>query len=147
MAKAKSGLLSSLWVLFRVVATVYALLALVVAIAVPVVLYFALFAGPSITVENDVALVWAPVGALTEQVNQDVPSALIGELLPGGVHNSAVRRLVQALDRAAGDPRIKLAFLKLGQLGYAQPGQLEDLVAAIERFRESGKPVIAWSPR
>lgn len=146
MAKRESRIGPLFKLLWRVVTIAYAVITLLLILVVPLLLYFALFAGPGVTVEKDVALVWAPVGNLTEQRERAVPQALAQDLLLGPSLQSVVRDLVMALDRAATDPRIELAFLKLDALGHAQPGQVEDLTAAIERFKQSGKKVIAWSP-
>lgn len=135
-------LFSGLW---RTVALIYALLLLVVLLIVPVGVYFAFFSGPNVVVEQDTALVWAPTGDLVEQRSRGV-GTLVNAVVSEPKRQSVVRDLIESLDRAADDDRIKLAFLKLDELGAAQPGQVQDLVAAIDRFKQSGKPVVAWSP-
>ncbi|MES1927885.1 signal peptide peptidase SppA, 67K type [Salinisphaera dokdonensis CL-ES53] len=131
--------------IWRTIVTLYAVLLIVMLLVVPVGLYFAFFSGPSMVVEKDTALVWAPTGDLVEQHSRGVGN-LVGSLVTEPQRQSVVRDLIEALDRAADDDRIKLAFLKLDELGGAQPGQVQDLVAAIDRFKQSGKPVVAWSP-
>lgn len=133
---------SGIW---RTVALIYALLFVLVLLVVPVGVYLAFFSGPQVAVDQETALVWAPTGTLVEQRSGSVGS-IVGSLVSQPQRESVVRDLIEALDRAADDDRIKLAFLKLDELGAAQPGQLQDLVTAIDRFKKSGKPVVAWSP-
>lgn len=131
--------------IWRTVALLYALLMLAVLLMIPVGIYLAFFSSPKVAVERDTALVWAPTGDLVEQRSRGVAN-LVGALVSEPRRQSVVRDLIESLDRAADDERIKLAFLKLDEIGAAQPGQLQDLVAAIDRFKQSGKPVVAWSP-
>ena len=131
--------------IWRTILLFYALLLILTLVLIPVGVYFAFFSTPNVTVEQDTALVWAPSGDLVEQRNHGVGS-LVGAVVSQPQPQSVVRDLIESLDRAADDSRIKLAFLKLDELGGAQPGQLQDLVAAIDRFKRSGKPVYAWAP-
>lgn len=136
-------LLRGIW---RTLTVAYAVISILLLLVVPLVLYIALFGGPRVTVEEGIALVWAPTGDLVEKSTRSVPDALIRRVTEERRHESVVRDLVDALDHAADDDRIELAFLKLDELGGASPGQLQDLTAAIRRFRESGKEVVAWAP-
>ena len=131
--------------IWRTIALIYALVLIVLLLIVPVGIYFAFFDGPGVVVEQDSALVWAPTGDLVEQRSRGVGN-LVGSLVSEPQRQSVVRDLIESLDRGAQDDRIKLAFLKLDELGSAQPGQVQDLVAAIDRFKQSGKPVFAWAP-
>ena len=131
--------------IWRTILLFYALLLIVTLVLIPVGVYFAFFSAPSVSVEQDTALVWAPSGDLVEQRNHGVGS-LLGAAVAQPQPQSVVRDLIDSLDRAADDGRIKLAFLKLDELRSAQPGQLQDLIAAIDRFKQSGKPVYAWAP-
>ncbi len=143
----RQGILGGFFrLIWRVAAGIYALLILVFLLAVPVSAYLLFFGGSGVTVEDNVALVWAPTGDLIEQSSMPAPDALVRDLLSGPEPQTVVRDLVEALDRAAEDDRIALAFLKLDQLGAASAGQLQDLTDAIDAFRESGKRVVAWSP-
>lgn len=130
--------------IWRTIVVLYALILLVMMLIVPVGLYFAFFSGPSVTVPDNSALVWAPTGDLVEQ--RSGVDSVIGQVVAGPRPESVVRELIEMLDRAARDDRIDLVFLKLDELGAAQPGQLQDLARAIDRFSQSGKPVVAWSP-
>lgn len=128
--------------LWRTLALVYSLIFLVVLLAVPAGIYLFLYQ-PAPSVPNGGVLVVDPVGNLVEQgggIDTRVQDALSGASEP-----TVVRHVITALDRARHDDRIKEVLLKLDQLGGADPGQLQDLVAAIDRFKKSGKPVVAWS--
>lgn len=97
-------------------------------------------------IEDNVALVWAPQGELVEQTS--LPSggllpALLGEVPP----QTEVRELIQALEYAADDNRIKMLFIKVDGLQSAGLGQLQSLVRALEKFKESGKKVVSFAPQ
>lgn len=96
---------------------------------------------PMPEVERDTALVWAPQGILVEHVELDFQQALQDQLMGDEQPLTLVRDLVEALDRAAVDPRIKVLFLKVDEIDYVGMAQLEELAAAIQRFKLSGKPV------
>ncbi|WP_423823756.1 signal peptide peptidase SppA [Salinisphaera sp. SPP-AMP-43] len=128
--------------LWRTLALIYSLIFLVILIIVPVGIYLAVHQ-PAPPVPSKAVLVVDPVGNLVEQ------DTGVGDLLENVFSDQArpsvVRDLITALDRARSDDRIKQVLLKLDDLGGATPGQLQDLVAAVDRFKQSGKPVVAWS--
>ena len=55
----------------------------------------------------------------------------------------SLRTLVESLERAALDPKIKSVVLRVGSLSDAGFGKVQELRDAIGRFRKSGKPVYA----
>lgn len=128
--------------LWRTLALIYSLIFLLILIVIPVGIYLAVHHSAP-PVPSKAVLVVDPVGTLSEQESG------VGSLIQGIVSNeekpSVVRKLITALDRARTDDRIKEVLLKLDDLDGAEPGQLQDLVAAIDRFKQSGKPVNAWS--
>ena len=82
--------------------------------------------------------------ALSEQGNQnfDPTSLLMGGgtmATPLGLWNA-----VQAINAAAADPAVKLIYLKPDG-ATAGMSQMEELRQALLNFRQSGKPVIAWT--
>lgn len=133
-------------VLWKLVVAVYAVITLLALLVVPVAMYFLFAGGQQVKVGEDIALVWAPAGTLVVKDQPSVPDALLQEVVAGPSSESLVRDLVEALERAAQDPRISLAFLKLDELTAASAGVLEELAAAIDAFKASGKKVVAWSP-
>lgn len=100
---------------------------------------------PGITVEDNVALVWRPVGNVVEQSDRDPTEEYIDNLAGEAPTQTVLRDLVDSLDRAADDSRIRMAVLWLDSLGYAGPAQLKEMKAAIERFKASGKRVVAYA--
>lgn len=145
MAKKDSPLKRIFGILWRTIAVLYAVLMLVALLVVPLAFYLAYSGTGAVSVEQGVALVWEPRGELVEQSGM-LPTRMLAPLVGRPDPETVVADLVEALDRAATDQRINLLFLKLDQLGAASPGQLAELAAAIERFKQSGKPVVAWSP-
>jgi protease-4 len=68
----------------------------------------------------------------------------IGEVAQQGpfVGPITVREIDEALRRAAGDDRVSAVFMEVGPLGGGY-GKTQEIRAAVRRFRDSGKPVIA----
>lgn len=59
-----------------------------------------------------------------------------------GARRPTLRVLVESLDRAAGDPKIKGVVVRVGALAGGW-GKVQELRDAIARFRKSGKPAYA----
>ncbi len=98
-----------------------------------------------LTVEDNVALVIAPSGELMEQIDID-PAQKFAEKFNGQPPSQTLLRdLITALDTARDDKRIPLAVVKLDDLSGAGLAQLEELNAAIDRFKAKGKPVYAFA--
>lgn len=91
------------------------------------------------------ALVIRPVGDLVEQLQGDPYDRAIAELFGEARPETLMQDLVDGLEYARDDDRIKAVVLELDGLGNAGLSKLRRLGAAIERFRESGKPVIAMA--
>ncbi len=139
---APRGFWSGLWRFFVVVTRILIVLLLLG----PLLLFaFAYFAAPQFKIQDGIALVWAPEGVVLERSELDPQEILAQHLFGQESPYSLLRDLVDSLDHAAKDTRIKALFLKLDRLEYAGMAQLEELSAAIGRFRASGKPVYAYS--
>jgi signal peptide peptidase SppA, 67K type len=67
------------------------------------------------------------------------------QLSEGPPSQTSVPMLVHAIDKAAHDPRIKLAVLDLDDLAGGGLPQLEEVASALQRFRAAGKKIYAWS--
>ena len=102
------------------------------------------FAG-KVKIDAHSVLVLALKGPLVEESAQGLRDQVIGQLQ--GESNEAVRLrdLVKALDMAAKDQRIERVLLKLDDFKGGGLVSLREAAAAIDRFKASGKPVIAWS--
>lgn len=55
-----------------------------------------------------------------------------------------LRDVLAVLDAAAQDPQITQLLLVLDDFGGAGPASLHELARALQRFKASGKPVLAW---
>ena len=95
------------------------------------------------TVPQSVALVIAPQGALVEQLSGDPLQRAITEAYGQGNAETLVRDLVEAIEAAKKDERIKALVLDLAYMQGGGIAKLEEVAAAIRDFRTSGKPVIA----
>jgi protease-4 len=90
------------------------------------------------------ALVIAPQGPLVEQLAGDPLERALAEILRQQPPETLLRDVVDAIDKAGADERISALYLDLGGLGGAGLAKLQEVGSAIARFRESGKPVIAY---
>lgn len=95
------------------------------------------------TVQQSAALVIAPQGALVEQLSGDPLQRAITEAYGQGNSETLVRDLVEAIEAARKDERIKVLVLDLYNMSGGGIAKLAELAAAIRDFRSSGKPVIA----
>lgn len=95
------------------------------------------------TVPEKAALVLKLDGYLVEQRSAADPLVLLG----GGeglIPETLLRDVIKGIDRAAKDDRIKALTLELDGFYGAGPGALENVAAAIKRFKAAGKPVYAY---
>lgn len=102
--------------------------------------------GPAKKVADNVALVLYPSGDLVEAFDQDPAQRVLEDLAGERPNQTLLRDLTDALDKAAVDPRIKLVVLRLDDMQHAGLAQLQELGAAVVRFRGSGKKVYAFAP-
>ncbi|MGJ8669181.1 MAG: signal peptide peptidase SppA [Oceanococcus sp.] len=102
--------------------------------------------GPPIKVDDGIALVLVPFGQIVDQDETDPRARLADEFLGEDPSVTVLGNLLTAIDSAATDKRIKALFLKLDTGFYAGQAQMEELVAAIQRFKLSDKPVYAYAP-
>ncbi|MEO0615790.1 MAG: signal peptide peptidase SppA [Pseudomonadota bacterium] len=89
------------------------------------------------------ALVVAPSGVLTEQLAGTPLDRAIGEVTGDTVPQILVRDLVEAIDFAAEDDAVKIMYLRTDAVA-GDMTKLRKVAAAIRRFRDSGKQVIAF---
>lgn len=94
-------------------------------------------------VERRTALVIEPVGVVVEQFTGDPVEIAIEEWFGEERRETRIRDMVQAIDRAADDKHITSLVLVPDQLEYIGLEHLQELRGAVERFRGSGKPVLA----
>jgi protease IV len=147
MSSSRSWIVRLFAGIWQVVEIIRRVLVTLVVLALVLALWLLLSGRPEWTVENNVALVWVPLGTLVETVDEPPETALLQRFIDGQPRQTRVRDLVKALEYAATDKRIKLVFLKLDELEGAGMAQLQELGAALQNFRKtSGKKLIAYAP-
>ncbi len=112
-------------------------------LAIIVVLIVVVFSGGGPEVPKSTVLVVAPAGSLVEQLGGDSIERMKQELMGGGEPETLLKDLVDAIAAAKEDKRVKALVLDLDKIGSAGLTKLQDLGAAIDDFKTSGKPVIA----
>ncbi|MDE2339387.1 MAG: signal peptide peptidase SppA [Gammaproteobacteria bacterium] len=96
------------------------------------------------TMPQRAALVVAPRGRLVEQLSGDPVERALENAQGEGVHQTLLWNLVSAIRAGAKDPRIGALVLDLDDMDHAGLPMLEELARAIQVFRASGKPVLAF---
>ncbi|HEX5648287.1 MAG TPA: signal peptide peptidase SppA [Steroidobacteraceae bacterium] len=104
----------------------------------------ALFSRPIPFVPDKAALVIAPQGPLVEQFTGDPVERAVADTLRQGPVETRLRDLVDAIEAAKKDKRISSLYLDLGGLSGGGTAKFQEVVRAIDDFRKSGKPVIAF---
>lgn len=132
--------------IWGLVVTAYRLVFILVFVIFGVLLWLAFQGGKPIQVEDNIALIVAPTGFLVEQTDQEPSQQLLEDLSGDPPSQSRLRDVIEALERGAEDRRISFAVVKLDGLFGAGLPQMEEVAAAIRKFRESGKKVVAYAP-
>ncbi len=110
------------------------------------IVLIALFVGhPTKKIPNQTALILNPEGNIVEQRSALDPIARAVNSLAGvSKHEETpLQDVLDVINRAAGDDRIKILVLSPSHLGRVGLNQLRDIGRAIDNFKESGKIVIA----
>ncbi|NKI36090.1 signal peptide peptidase SppA [Wenzhouxiangella sp. XN79A] len=103
-----------------------------------------MLSGDRITVEDDTTLVIAPVGLIVEEYTGAPAERAINEALGQQLPETRLRDLLRTLELAADDDRIVQVLLRTDRLLGLSAGTMTELDAAVKRFRESGKPIVAF---
>jgi protease-4 len=103
----------------------------------------ALFGGGH-SLQSQTALVIAPQGELVEQFSADPASRAFGRMLGEEAPETQFRDVLKAIERAAKDQRIDRIVLRTDHMSGAGLAQLREIGAALRKFRESGKQVVAY---
>lgn len=104
----------------------------------------ALFSRPIPLVPENAALVIDPEGPVVEQFTGDPVERAVAESLRRGPAETRLRDLVDAITAAKDDTRISALYLDLGAMSGGGLAKLQEVAAAVDAFRKSGKPVIAY---
>lgn len=122
--------------------TLFLVFLLVIFLMIMAVYRMGLGAGPVEVADNSVLHV-APEGVLVEEYSGNPMDRAISEALGDGTPQVRLRDLVDAMDIAAGDDRIRMMVLDLDRLLGGGPAMYRELVSAVERFKQQDKKVIA----
>ncbi len=95
-------------------------------------------------VPSDALLVLHPQGELVDQYSVDTAGRIMAQLSGNPVGQVRVRDMIAAIDRAAGDTRIKRILLLPDDLQAQGYAALREVGAALDRFRAAGKKVTVW---
>ncbi|NQV86860.1 MAG: signal peptide peptidase SppA, partial [Woeseiaceae bacterium] len=104
---------------------------------------FGALSGPPSLIPQKAALLIQPAGPLVDQLDGDPYDRALAQLLGDAPPQTLVQDVVDALAFAKTDDRITAVHLELSLLGGGGLSKLRRIGAAIEDFKESGKPVIA----
>ncbi len=143
MSTPKRGLLSRLLLsIWRLVDGARRIVVNLLFLLIVTLVVLAVVNRPKPEVPQGSALVLTPAGVIVDQLSfVDPLTSLLGSnQLPLETLQSD---LVRAIDHAATDPRIAMLVLQLDALQGAGLSRLQELAQALERFRASGKPIVA----
>jgi len=104
----------------------------------------ALFGGTHLRLADNTALVIAPKGDLVEQYSGSAREAELAEALGGVERETQLRDVTAVLDAASRDPKVTRAVLILDDMASGGMAKMNEIAAALERFRSAGKQVLAW---
>ncbi|MEM7582181.1 MAG: signal peptide peptidase SppA [Acidobacteriota bacterium] len=139
----KSGFRSALASVFRGVDLARRLVVNLIFLALLVLLVAWLGGDDSPSVPDSAALVIAPRGVLVEQLTGDAVDRAMAKLTGDEIVETLKQDLIRAIEGAKDDDRNKALYLDLGQMQGGGLDKLQEVRAAIDSFKESGKPVIA----
>ena len=120
---------------------VFNLLWLALLIGVPV----ALLTGGADKLKDKTVLVLDLAGPLAEQGAGGTRDAVLRQLQGDDQDQVRLRDLIAVLDAAARDPQIERALLLPEELSGGGLAAQREVAAALERFKASGKQVVAWA--
>jgi protease-4 len=95
------------------------------------------------SVPRSAALVIAPEGDVVEQLAIDPLRRAVGEASGSTASETLLKDVLDAIEAAKTDPRIKLIVLDVDSMNASGLSKLQEIGAAIRDFRASGKRVVA----
>lgn len=95
-------------------------------------------------IPRSAALVVAPAGRIVEEESGDPLQRAWDRASGSAPQETRLRDLIDTVDRARDDDRIRALVLDLNELEGGGLPALQDLARSIDWFRESGKKVYAW---
>lgn len=113
-------------------------------LAILVALAIGFFSSAGKKLEEKTALVLDLKGQLVEQNSGGLRDSLLAEAKGDAKKTTQLRDVLHVLEAAAKDPKIGSAVLLLDEMQGAGLPMLREIAAALERFKASGKKVVAW---
>jgi protease IV len=110
-----------------------------------VIIVISAIAGGMPQLEPKTALLLAPRGDIVEQYSVDPADRALSRFFGEKPREIQLRDILRALDAAAKDPAITHVVLVPDEITSAGMSTLIEIGAALERFRASGKQVIAYA--
>ena len=145
MAENKSWILRTLGALWRGVDRARRFTVNFIFLVLVLFLLGLLFAGRESLVPDSGALILRPQGLLVDQLSGDPLDRALGNLRGLSTGETLLSDVLDALDRAREDERIKVLVLDLDGFGGAGLSKLQELREGLDAFKESGKPVVAMA--
>jgi protease IV len=94
------------------------------------------------TVPRSAALLINPEGELVEQLSSDPVRRAFGQASGGPAPETLLRDVIDAIEAAKSDTRIKIVVLDLTNLDTSGLSKLQEIAAALREFRAAGKRVV-----
>ena len=113
-------------------------------VLIVIAVVIALFKGGAPALADKTTLVLSLQGPLVEQRGGSVRDNALAQARGEAMQSAQLRDVLAVLDAAAKDPKIVSVLLQLDELRGAGLPVLHEVAGAIERFKASGKPVVAW---
>ena len=113
-------------------------------LAVLAAVALALWRGGAPALQERTVLVLDLQGKLVEQRDGNIQDSLVGRLRGGSTPTTSLRDVLEVLEAAATDPNITGVLLQLDEFQGGGLASLREVAAALQRFKASGKPVVAW---
>lgn len=107
-------------------------------------LLISIFSSSKVKVEDKTILMLNFKGDLVEQHAGSTSDAFLAEIQGDSKRSTQLRDILAVLDNASKDSKISHAVLMLDGMQSAGLPMLREVAAALERFKASGKKVIAW---
>jgi protease-4 len=109
------------------------------------IVLYVIFGGGAKPLAPKTTLVLDLKGQLVEQSSMNARDTLVTSVRGGEVHKMIqLRDVLSVLDSAAKDPDVGAAVLLTDDLEGGGQAMLREVAAGLERFKASGKPVVAW---
>ena len=107
------------------------------------IIYFVYFGGSPEPLPEKAALLLNPMGTIVDQKSPvDPMQAVLAEPSPAD-HEVLLRDVIEAIELAQTDDSINSLVMQLDYLRYVGISRGQEIMAALEDFRASGKPIVA----